>query len=101
LAEAAVTCAQHTAAPGKTYFVAGREITTARRMADEIANQMKVWTVPCPLPTPLLWPICLAQEALTRITGKANVLSLQKYAELRAPGWVCDPSLLEHEIGYH
>jgi nucleoside-diphosphate-sugar epimerase len=27
-------------------------------------------------------------------------LSLQKFAELRAPGWVCDPTRLEHETGY-
>jgi hypothetical protein len=68
-------------------------------MADEIARQMKVWTIPCPLPTPMLWPVCFAQEMITRITGKANVLSLQKFAELRAPGWVCDPSVLERETG--
>jgi len=47
---------------------------------------MKVWTIPLPLPTPLLWPLCLFQEVMTGLTGKANVLSLQKFAELRAPG---------------
>jgi nucleoside-diphosphate-sugar epimerase len=100
LAEAAVACLQHPNAAGKTYFVCAREIISARRMAEEIASQMKIWTLPCPLPTAALWPICLAQEIMTRLTGKANVLSLQKFAELRAPGWVCDPSLLEREIGY-
>jgi nucleoside-diphosphate-sugar epimerase len=100
LAEAVATCLGHPAAAGKTYFVASREIVTARRMAEEIASQMKVWTVPLPLPTVLLWPICLAQEVLSRLTGKPSVLSLQKFAELRAPGWVCDPTRLEREIGY-
>ena len=100
LAEAVVTCLQHPAAAGKTYFVAARETVTARRMADEIAAQMKVWTVPLPLPTALLWPICLAQEVMSRLTGKPSVLSLQKFAELRAPGWVCDPTRLEQETGY-
>ena len=37
LAEAVVTCLTHPAAAGKTYFVAGREVVTARRMAEEIA----------------------------------------------------------------
>jgi nucleoside-diphosphate-sugar epimerase len=100
LAEAAVTCLRHKAAAGKTYFVANPEITTARQIANEIAKQVGGWTVPCPLPTPVLWPLCLAQEILTRLTGKANVLSLQKFAELRAPGWVCDSSLLERETGF-
>ena len=91
LAEAVVTCLTHPAAAGKTYFVAAREVVTARSMAEEIAAQMNVWTLPLPLPTALLWPMCLAQELASRLTGKPNVLSLQKFAELRAPGWVCDP----------
>jgi len=99
LAEAVVTCLSHPAAAGKTYFVASREIVTARGMAEEIAAQMNVWTVPLPLPTALLWPVCLAQEALSHLTGKPNVLSLQKFVELRAPGWVCDPTRLERETG--
>ena len=99
-AEAVLACLQRPAAAGKTYFVAARQVVTARMMATEIAAQMKVWTLPLPLPTLLLWPVCLAQETLSRLTGKASVLSLQKFAELRAPGWVCDPALLERETGY-
>ena len=99
LAEAVVTCLRHPAAAGKTYFVASREVVTARTMAEEIAAQMNVWTVPLPLPTTFLWPICLVQEVMSRLTGKPSVLSLQKFAELRAPGWVCDPTRLERETG--
>jgi nucleoside-diphosphate-sugar epimerase len=100
LAEAVVTCLTHSAAVGKTYFVAAREVVTAQSMAEEIASQMRVWTLPLPLPRALLGPICLAREVLSRLTGKPSVLSLQKAAELRAPGWVCDPSVLERETGY-
>jgi dihydroflavonol-4-reductase len=100
LAEAVVTCLTHSAAARKTYFVAAREVVTARRMGEEIAAQMNTWTLPLPLPTTLLWLVCLAQELGSRLTGKPNVLSLQKFAELRAPGWVCDPTRLEHETGY-
>jgi 2-alkyl-3-oxoalkanoate reductase len=100
LANAVLTCLQHPVAAGKTYFVAARQVLTARTMASEVAAQMKVRTLPLPLPTMLLWPVCLAQEAISRLTGKASVLSLQKFAELSAPGWVCDPGLLERETGY-
>ena len=100
LAQAAVNCLTDPAAAGKTFFVASREVVTAQAMAKEVAAQMKVWTLPLPLPTPLLWPICLAQEAWSRLTRKPNVLSLQKFAELRAPGGVCDPSRLERDTGY-
>lgn len=99
LAEAAATCLSHPAAAGKTYFVAGREVVTARSLGKEIAEQMKVWTLPLPLPTWMLWPVCLAREAWSRLTGKPSVLSLQKFAELRAPGWVCDPTRLERDTG--
>ena len=100
LAEAVVNCLTHAAVTGKTYFVAAREVVTAQTMAEEIAAQMNTWTLPLPLPVALLWPICLAQELASRLTGKPNVLSLQKFAELRAPGWVCDPTRLERETGY-
>jgi dihydroflavonol-4-reductase len=99
LAEAVVGCLNHPAAVGKTYFVAAREVVTARAMADEIAAQMGVWTLPLPLPAALLWPICLVQEFGSRLTGKPNVLSLQKFAEMRVRGWVCDPTRLERETG--
>ena len=94
-----VACLDHPAAAGKTYFVAAPEVATARMMAEEIAAQMGVWTLPLPLPAALLWLACFAQEMASRLTGKANVLSLQKFAELRAPGWVCDPALLRRETG--
>jgi nucleoside-diphosphate-sugar epimerase len=99
LAEAVVACLDLPSISMKTYFVASREVVTSRGIADEIANQMKAWTVPCPLPAPLLWLVCLTQEVCSRAFGRATLLNLQKFAELRAPGWVCDASLLEQETG--
>jgi nucleoside-diphosphate-sugar epimerase len=101
LAEAVVTCLEHPVAVGRTYFIATSELLTARQFAEEIAIQMGGWTVPCYLPATVLWPICLAQELFSRLTGRATLLNLQKYAELRAPGWVCDSSRLRREIGFH
>ncbi len=100
LAEAVVLCLRHPGAGGKTYFVAGRETVTGREMAGLIAAQMKTWTIPCPLPAAVLWPVCLAQEVLARLTRKPTLLNLQKFQELRAPGWVCDPSLFERDLGF-
>jgi len=99
LAQAVVTCLDHPAAADQTYFVASKEIVTAQIMAREIAAQMNVWTLPVPLPLAFVWVLCLAREGISRLTGKADVLSLQKFAELRAPGWVCDPARLERETG--
>lgn len=99
LAETIVRCLTAEKVSTRTYYVSSPEVVTARGMTDEIAEQLRVWTLPFPLPTPFLWPLCLGQELLTRITGRANVLSLQKYAELRAAAWVCSPSRLQQDTG--
>jgi nucleoside-diphosphate-sugar epimerase len=100
LAEAVVACLESPVACGKIFFVACPEVVTASAMAREIARCMDTWTIPCPVPTPLLGLLCLLAEVGTRLTGKANVLSLQKYPELRAPGWVCDPTLMQRDLGF-
>lgn len=100
LAEAVVSLLEHPAAAGKSFFVASPQVATAREMADEIASQIGHWTVPLPMPPALLWPVCLFREAWSKVTRKASLLNLQKFAELRAPGWVCDPSLLSHVTGF-
>jgi nucleoside-diphosphate-sugar epimerase len=100
LAEAIVACLDHPRAPGRTFYVASPEIVTSRHMAEEIAALMKTWTIPCPLHAAVLWPVCLAHQLRARFTGKPALLNLQKFAELRAPGWVCDPALLRHDIGF-
>jgi len=99
LAQAVVRCLDHPSAARKAYFVACREAVTGQVIAEEIAARMRVWTLPLPLPTAVWWPICLAQELWSCLTGKPTVLSLQKLAELRAPGWVCDATRLERETG--
>ena len=100
LAEAVATCLTHPAAAGKTFYVASGEVTTAHAMAREIAGQMKIRTLLLSLPTVALWPLCCLQETLSWLTRRPNVLSRQKYAELRAPGWVCDPTRLRQEAGF-
>lgn len=99
LAEGIVNCLLQPAASRRTYFIAGSEIISPAGFAEEIAVQMGVWTLPVPLPTPLLWPICAVQEALSHLTGKAVIMNRQKYAELRARAWVCDPTRARQELG--
>ena len=99
LAEVVVACLDHPAVAGKMYYVANHEVATARALAEQIAALMKTWTVPLPLPTALLWPLCCWQEIISRVTGQPSMLSRQKYPELRATGWVCDPARLRAEAG--
>jgi nucleoside-diphosphate-sugar epimerase len=99
LAEAIVRCLDAPAVVGKRYFVAQKETVTARSIAEEIARQLSSWTLRCPLPFWVLWLVCLVNEAKGRLTGKAEILNLQKVPELQAPGWVCDSSGFASEMG--
>lgn len=100
LAEAVGISLEHPKAAGKTYFVSSKELATGRKMAEIIAKNLGVWTCALPLPSLLLWAICFSEEMRSRLTGRPTLLNLQKFAELRAPGWVCDPSAFESDLGF-
>lgn len=100
LADAVVVCLTRPEAAGQTYFVASPQPVTSRGLAQKIAQQMGRWTVPCPIPAPILWVVCLWQEIRARVTREPSLLNLQKFVELRAPGWVCKPSKLSRDIGF-
>jgi nucleoside-diphosphate-sugar epimerase len=99
LAEAIAACVQHPSAAGEIFYVAGSEIVDGRKLAQQIAAALESWTIPLPLPTSLLWPLCLLAQIKSAVTRNPSVLSLQKYAELAAPGWVCDPSKIRNALG--
>jgi nucleoside-diphosphate-sugar epimerase len=83
----------------QVYFTSGYEVVTARELMELTARVMGGKPTQIPLPVWVLWPICAGQEVISRLTGRANVLSRQKYAELAAPGWVCDNSKLVKQAG--
>jgi nucleoside-diphosphate-sugar epimerase len=99
LARVIVDCLLHPAAAGKVFFAANPEVRTARQFGERVAEQFGKRPLRLPIPTPLLWPMCWGQELVSQLTRRANVVSRQKYAELRAPGWVCDATRLKDELG--
>jgi nucleoside-diphosphate-sugar epimerase len=100
LAETVVRSLTHPGAIDQTFFVASPEMVTAKDLVEQIAAQMNVRTMPIPLPTAMLWTVCAIQDVLSRLTGKAHMLSRHKYVELHAPAWVCDPTKLRQELGF-
>lgn len=99
LAAVIVALLNHPGAAGQTVNVASTQTITAAQMAREIAAAMRIRALPVPVPTPLLWPFCLLHQCRSLVTGIPGVLSLQKYAELKAEGWVCDVTRLTAELG--
>jgi nucleoside-diphosphate-sugar epimerase len=98
LARVAAECLTARAAARKTYFVASPEIVTSAELARRIASELKTWTIPLWLPVQALYPVCLAQQIVSKITKTPNVLSLDKYKELKAPAWTCDVSCLKNDL---
>lgn len=99
LARAVTECLVHPAAAGKTYFVASPEVVTAAQMAEVIAAHLGSWTVPVPVPTLALWLACAGAHWLAHLRRRPSLLSLWRYPELCAPGWVCSPERLRQELG--
>jgi nucleoside-diphosphate-sugar epimerase len=100
LAGAIVHCLEHPRAAGQTYFAASPEAASAWEMSQAIAREMGKPGVTFPLPRWLLWLSCMLNQARTAVTGRAHILSRQKFAEMKAPGWVCNAAKLERETGY-
>jgi nucleoside-diphosphate-sugar epimerase len=99
LARIAVECLTAPNVAGRTFFVASPEVLTLTEMGRQLAGVMRTRVVQVPMTLPFLWMLCFMAQISGRIRGKPGVLSLQKYPELRAPGWVCDPHLLQRELG--
>lgn len=100
LAAAIVAALRHTNAVRESYFVGSPEVVTASQLAECIARELGAWTIALPLPNAVLWAACQCAEWKSRLTQRANVLSAQKWSELKVPGWVCDVSRFRGEVGY-
>lgn len=100
LAEAIVAALTHPNASRETFFAGSAEVVSAAALTERVAVAAKTWTLPLPLPKAILWLACQWAELVTRMTRKPNVLSAQKWAELKAPGWVCDVSKLKNELSF-
>jgi len=100
LAVAIVAALTHPNASREVFFAGSPEVVTAAELAQCIATESGHWTIPLPLPNAVLWLACQWAELMSRLTKKANVLNAQKWAELKAPGWVCDVTRLRGEVGY-
>jgi len=99
LAAVIVAALTHPRASREIFFAGSTEVVTTAELAAGVAAAVDSWTLALPLPNAVLWLACQWAELVTRVTGKANVLSAQKWAELKAPGWVCEVAKLQRNLG--
>jgi nucleoside-diphosphate-sugar epimerase len=100
MAAAVLTALDHPDASRKVFFTGSPEVVTSDELAQRVGSEAGSWAVTLPLPNAVLWAACQWSEFVSRVTKKPNVLSAQKWAELKAPGWVCDVSRMHEELGF-
>ena len=93
-------CLGQKEAIGKIYHVAADPPTSDEVLSQEIAGQMGVRPLRLIVPAFALYPLCLIQEALSKLTGRPNILNRQKVAELLAYGWVCTTDQILHDLEF-
>ena len=99
LADVVARVLDHPGAVGRVYHVASPEVITAGELTDRVARALGKRCRTLSIPGSVLFPVCAASQFWSRLIGKPTLLNIQKYAELRAPGWVCDPTQLRVELG--
>lgn len=92
------TALTHPRASRELFFVGAHEVVTARELTEHVATETRTRTLPLPLPNAVLWLACQWTGFVAQLTKKPNVLNAQKYAELKAAGWVCDVSKLKRTL---
>jgi nucleoside-diphosphate-sugar epimerase len=100
LALAVRCCLENKGSIGKIFHVATEPPCTDKALFQEIAVQMGVHPLSVSLPSAMLYPICLLNDLLSRITGRPQILNFQKIPELLAPGWVCATERIRNELGF-
>jgi nucleoside-diphosphate-sugar epimerase len=100
VAAAALKAMDRTAPGGEAYHVAHPAPWRQKDFLAKIAEVMGAKALPVFIPRLLLYPACLAHGLWSRVTSRPSILSLQKVAELTAPGWVCSTERAATALGF-
>ena len=100
LARAVAACLDRPACHGKIVHAAHPDWTTPAALAEGIAHAVGRPRRARTLPRGLLRAGCTAVHLAGRLTGRPGMLSLWKWPELTAAGWVCDSRHLHHDTGF-
>jgi nucleoside-diphosphate-sugar epimerase len=85
-------------AVGRTYFSGHPQPEEWGQALAIIADAVGRTCRPIRVPDTVLWAAAAAGEA-GRVVGKVGLINFSRARDLTAPGWVCDPSLIERELG--
>jgi len=73
---------------------------TSGAFAAIIKKQLRRKTINLIVPKKIVSFLCHFNSILSRISEKPSIINQDKYHELTAPNWSCDPSRMINEIGF-
>lgn len=100
-ASACIRAIDSDAASGKAYFIDDGRVYVWKEMLADIERALGSQAfVRVGVPFSLLRGAAAVSEGLSKITGKAVMLTRDKVNELSAPHWVCDSSETRRDLGW-
>jgi len=100
VAAAVKRCLGNEEAFGKIYNVAAEPPCAAAEFARTLARTTGTRVRTISVPGPVLYAACIGQEWVSRWRRRPHILNRQKWAELRAPGWVCATDRIAKDLGF-
>lgn len=82
------------------YYVTDGGVYTWEDLLRRVARSMGRNTVVLPIPDVLSWGVGLYGEVAARVTGKAQIVSVDKMREAVVDGWACSTERARRELGY-
>ncbi len=98
LINAIIGCAEHPNAVGKTYFAGHSVPVSYNTILETLAKLFDKPFNPISLPNGLLEVAANAGE-LGRFFGQVGLINKSRQRDLLSPGWVCDVSAIESDLG--
>lgn len=85
----------------RSYFVSEPRGYDSRAFSDCIQHELGVKHVlHIKAPLWVLKTVSACAELLSRLTGKASTLNMDKYKIMKQRNWLCDTATTEHELGF-
>jgi 2-alkyl-3-oxoalkanoate reductase len=100
-ANACIQAIDHDVPSGSAYFVDDGKVYVWLDMLKDIERAVgKPALVRLSIPFPIVRGAALFNEVMSKVTGKAVMLTRDKLMELSAPHWVCDSSDTRRDLGW-
>jgi nucleoside-diphosphate-sugar epimerase len=99
LVNAIISCGERPEATGKTYFVGHHDPVPYNSILKILALLMGREYRPITLPNAVL-EIAAGAGEMGRIFGQVGLINRSRQKDLQAPGWVCDVTDIERDLGF-